>query len=198
MNRMERCCKEGIQQAEEALGIYERLGDRIGQPDALTTLAWVLFDDYQVDIASRAIDLVPEKKQGISYVFHTSTSRHHLLVQEQAKTGVVPFGNSLEIAYTANWRDHLFGRQGSSLSRANSMRQPPRSNKAGWIWYKQRRLVDAKSEVLGGLEIYQRFGVEGEVEGCEVLLQKIEKAMKSLATTFRRRVSGNDAVSHTD
>ncbi len=211
-NRMVGCCEEGIQHAEEALGIYEQLGDRIGQANSLTTLAWVLFDDNQVDaaqdVASRAINLVPEQnKEFLVYLTHQILG---IIYWSKGKTkkAVYHLETSLEIAYSVNRRDHLFGihdclarvffdqgkfveataqvKQGKPHAADHSRDMAHAMLLQGRIWYKQRRLEDAKSEVLGALEIYEKFGVEGEEECCQYLLQKIERAMKSRSTTFRR------------
>jgi len=47
------------------------------------------------------------------------------------------------------------------------------------IWFQQRRLEDAHSEVLHALAINEKLGVEEGVEGCRGLLQMIERAMKT-------------------
>jgi len=64
-NRMLKLRKEGIQQAEEALEIYERLGDVTNRAWFLTNLAWLLYEDGQLDTAeeviSRAANLLLEK-----------------------------------------------------------------------------------------------------------------------------------------
>ena len=66
-NRLLGFHKEGIQQAEEALEIYEQLGDPISQARCLIDLAHLLDEDNQLDAAeeaaSRAIDLLPEGKK---------------------------------------------------------------------------------------------------------------------------------------
>ena len=56
---------EGTQQAKEASGVYERLGDMANQAQCLIYLAWSLRSENQLDAAeeaaSRAIDLLPER-----------------------------------------------------------------------------------------------------------------------------------------
>ena len=65
VNRLLGLYREGIQQAKEAVEIFERLSDTIGQAISLNTLAWSFFDDNQLDAAKEAasgmIDLLPEK-----------------------------------------------------------------------------------------------------------------------------------------
>jgi hypothetical protein len=47
--------KEGIEQAREAAEIYERLGDKTEQAECLVDLAWLLYNDYQLDAAEEAV-----------------------------------------------------------------------------------------------------------------------------------------------
>jgi hypothetical protein len=47
------------------------------------------------------------------------------------------------------------------------------------IWYWQCRLEDARSEVLGALEIHERLGGARRAESCRTLLRAIEGAMGS-------------------
>ena len=66
-NRMLGLFEEGIQQAREALEIYQRLGIALGQALCLNYLARLLLGDKQLDAAkeaaSQAIDLAPGKGQ---------------------------------------------------------------------------------------------------------------------------------------
>jgi len=64
-NRLIGLPEEGIRQAKEASGIFERLGDTVKQAECLIELARLLHSDEQLDAAeeaaSRAINLLPEK-----------------------------------------------------------------------------------------------------------------------------------------
>ena len=66
-NRMIGLHKDGIRQAREALGIYERLGHAVQQADCLLKLALLLSSEEQFDAAEeaalRVIALLPEKSQ---------------------------------------------------------------------------------------------------------------------------------------
>ena len=46
-----------------------------------------------------------------------------------------------------------------------------------WIWHRQGRLEEAKSEALRAIDVYGRIGAGKDVEDCRNLLQKIEKAV---------------------
>ena len=63
VNRRLGLSREGIQQGKEAVEIYERLCDTIGQANCWNHLALALHNDNQLDAASRAINLVLEKGQ---------------------------------------------------------------------------------------------------------------------------------------
>jgi tetratricopeptide (TPR) repeat protein len=68
---------EGIEQAREAVGILERLGDTVGQAGSLNDLAQLLNEDGQLDAAEgaayRAISLLPE--QGENFFLSQSHQR---------------------------------------------------------------------------------------------------------------------------
>lgn len=67
-NRMLAFVEEGIQQSKEALKIYERLGDTVGQARCLNCLARLLLghDPESAEAAgTRAIDLLPQKGQEV-------------------------------------------------------------------------------------------------------------------------------------
>ena len=53
------------------------------------------------------------------------------------------------------------------------------------VWCAQGRVDDAKSEVLGALEIFEQLGVEEDMEESKNLLQEIEQAVK-WPTGFKR------------
>jgi len=60
--------REGIEQAKEALEVYERLNDTRRRASALCYLAQLLYDDQQLDAAeeaaSQSIDLLRERVDG--------------------------------------------------------------------------------------------------------------------------------------
>ena len=68
VNRVMGLCKEGTQQAKEASGIFERLGDAVGQAGCLINLAHLLRKDGQLDAAeetaSRGINILPQPPLG--------------------------------------------------------------------------------------------------------------------------------------
>ena len=111
-NRQLRRYGEGIQQAEEALGIYEQLGDRIGQADSLNRLTFVLIDDKQLDVAEnaafRAINLISEGGQ--EYILcrcHRYLGRIYQCKGETEKA-IHYFKTAISIASLFDWHFQLF------------------------------------------------------------------------------------------
>ncbi|KAF9785093.1 hypothetical protein BJ322DRAFT_1020693 [Thelephora terrestris] len=52
-----------------------------------------------------------------------------------------------------------------------------------WIWYRQGRLPDAKSETLRALGIFEKLGLVQDEGKCREILQEIEQAMESQPTS---------------
>jgi len=104
--------KEGVQLAQEALEIYERLGDTKEQVLCLIKLGWLLESDKQLDAAeeaiSRAISLLPETGQQ----YHVCESHRVLgeIYRSKGKTEEVihHFEVALGIASSFDWHHDLF------------------------------------------------------------------------------------------
>ena len=109
VNRQMGRYKEGIKLAKEAGYIFEQLGDRVEQAGCLVDLAWLLYDDEQLDAAEeaafRAIELEGGEKYLVcgshcvlSYVYRSKGERekavHHLW-------------EVLRIAYFLDWHSQL-------------------------------------------------------------------------------------------
>ena len=217
-------CREGIQQAEEASEIFERLGDTGKQADCLHRLARSFLQDDQLDAAedavSRKMDLLPEKGEE----FRVCQS-HHLLgdiysIKGEKEKAVHHLETALRIASPFDWEDQLFWIHrsmallfidGDEFDNANTHVEQAKSHAADHahslglgtelqakIWYCQGRLEDARSEAWRALEIYERLGAV-KVEDCRELLQRIEKAMEgrnSDKSEFDCEFSTYDAASH--
>jgi tetratricopeptide (TPR) repeat protein len=204
-NRLLHLIEEGIDQAREALAIYERINDTVEQARSLTYLTRLLFDHGQLDAAedaaSRAIDLLKEKD-----LKHTVCQLHRRLGMINLSKGekekaIHHFKTALRIASPPNWDDELFWnhynlavlfRNGNEFDEANAHITQAKSLavndkfKLGYatqlqavVWYRQHRLEDAKSEASHALKIYEKLGVADDIEDCKALLRKIERAMET-------------------
>ncbi|KAF9780536.1 hypothetical protein BJ322DRAFT_1213644 [Thelephora terrestris] len=197
--------EEGIQQAKEALEMFERLGDVQEQSNCLQSLATLFFCDSRLDAAedtvSRKIELLPEKGQE-----YQLCQSHRLLGNVYCRKGekekaVYHFKTAVTIASPFNWQGVLFWnhydmaqmfRDEGEFGDANAHIEQAKSHAAhdarnlgfgmqmqAWIWYRQYRLDDARSEALGAIKIYEKLGAVGPVGRCQHLLQWIEEAMES-------------------
>ena len=195
--------QEGIQQAKEASKICEQLGDAMGQAWSSKYLAQVLLDDDQFDSAQaaafHAIELIPD--EGDEYLVcrsHRTIGDAYRLKKEKRKA-IHHFQTALEIASRFEWQDQLFwahydlaflfdderefNNAQTHVEQAKLHAAEDRYNLGramdlqALIWSHQRRFQDAKSEVLGALEIFEKLGAEEEVETCRELLQTIEEKM---------------------
>jgi tetratricopeptide (TPR) repeat protein len=199
-NRLVGLPKEGIPQAKEALGIYERLDDTGRQAECLITLAWLLNSDEQFDAAEEAafhaINLLPDK--GGQYLV---CAAHRLLGDTYHSKGnteraIHHFELAIGIASPFDWHYHLFwahyklaglsrgeGRFDDAHAHIERAKSHTVNNaySLGYamelqadIWYRQQRLEEAWSEALRAVRVYEKLGAARDVEDCRNLLQKIE------------------------
>ena len=206
---------EGIQHAKEALEIFERTDDAIGQALCLMQLAWLFFYDRQLDAAedaaSRAIDLISDK--GERYLV-SRCQLHRVLgkiyhSKGEKKKAVQHLQTALEIATPPNWHEELFWihyslvelyRNENELEDANTHVERAKSHADGdeyrlaraiymqaELWSLQRRLEEAKSEALRALEIFEKLGAadEGDARVCRELLQIVDSEQKVKSRSTR-------------
>jgi len=197
--------KEAVQLAKEALEVLEQLGDTTAQAKCLIDLAWVLWEDQQLDAAeeaaSRAIDLIPEK--GHQSLFCDS---HHVLgtishSKGEQEKAVSHFEVALGIAYSFNWYSRLFWGHfdlaklfldEGDLDSAHAHIERAKSHAVNdkyclgramelqaRVWSKQCRLEEARSEALLAVNVYEKLGAVQNLEQCRGLLQQIEEAMNN-------------------
>jgi len=199
-NRLLGFHKDGIEQAKEALGVFEQLGNTVGQAQCLIILAWLLRSDNQLDAAEeaafRAIDLLPEEGQQ----FRVCQSHHILGDIYESKGDTEKAIHHLEVAIgigsPLNWHDVLFwvhyglaelfckeDRFGDAhahveyakLHAINSAYSLGRATELqAWVWYDQHRLGEARSEALRAADIFDKLGNVEYTEACRNLLRKIE------------------------
>jgi len=202
-NRLMGLPKEGIQQAKEALEIYESLGNTVEQAWSLNYLAWLLHSDDQLDAAeeaaSRMVGLIPEK--GNQFLACDSHRVLGNIYQSKGETekAIHHFELALRIASPFNWHNNLFwihyGLAKLFLSEGgfddahahvecakshtfNSAYNLGRAMELqATVWYRQPKLEEARSEVLRAADVYERLGAARDVEDCRELLWDIEEEL---------------------
>ena len=203
--------EEGIRQAKEALEIFERVGDVVGQVNLLSVISWLLFNDKQLDAAkdaaSCAIGLASEKGQ--EYLIcrlHRFLGLVYRSKGEKEKA-IHHFEIALRIASSLNWHDalfwthydlaHLFCDEGE-FDDVNFHTEQAKPHTLGDayklgcvrhmqadIWYLQGRLEDAKSEVLCALDIFEKLGAAYNAGVCRDLLQMVVRPTKTWSVGFK-------------
>ena len=200
--------KEGIDQAKEALEIFERIGDVEKQADSLVTLSAALVGDEQFDAAevaaSRAIQLLPGKGGEYSVCqahFFLGCLYHRKGEKEKATHHLE---TALEIATRFDWNEQLFSvhhflaalchyeekfddalahiEQAKSHAVNNARHMGRGVELQARIYYAQIKLEDAKLEALRAVEIFENLGARNDAERCRTLLAVIEEAAKRQAT----------------
>ena len=199
-NRLLGLYEEGTQQIIEGLKISEQLGNRVLQAECWDALAWLLYGDKRLDAAeeaaSRANTLLPETSQ--EYM----VCRSHRLLGDiyrskgEKKKAVHHFETALAIASPFNWHDEQFwihyclvnlflDEDGfddahahinqAKLHVVDNVYQLGRAmEKQAMVWHRQGRLEEAKTEATRALEIYQKLGASGDVEGCSAVIRDIQ------------------------
>jgi tetratricopeptide (TPR) repeat protein len=205
VNRNLNLYEEGILQAKEALDTFKQIGDVSWQMQCSSDLAWLLLDDEQLDaaekVASHAIDLTPEADQEIivcrlhrvlgtifQYKGEKKKAIHHL---KTAIAIVSPLNVHDELFWTYLGLAMLFRDDGefdvasahteqAKLHSANEVLKLGRAMQmqAG-IWYRQRRLEEAKSEASHAVGILEKLGASRDAGNCRELLQAVEQAMEN-------------------
>jgi len=192
--------EEGIQQAKKALEIFERLGDTVEQAYCLKVLAWLLWEDKQLDAAgeaaSRSINLLPDKGERFSVC-----ESHHLLgniyrSKGEREKAISHFEVALGIASSFNWHGQLFWihhslaqlflgedrfddahthiEQAKSHTANNTYYLGRAMELQARVWYKQRRLEEARSEALRAADVYEKLGAAQDLKSCRRLLRRTE------------------------
>ena len=204
-NRLLGQYEEGIRQVEEALEIFERLGDTAGQASCLKELALLLYEDEQLDAAeeaaSRAINLFPGKGQeSLVCQSHRVLGDVYFSKGEREKA-IHHFEVALGIASPLHWSDELFWihcslawlfLDESEFNDAHAYIEQAKSHAGehtyclggatvilARIWYQQGRLGDAQSEALLAIEIFEKLGAAKDIEKSKELLWGIEQATRN-------------------
>ena len=215
-NRLLGLHKEGIAQAEEAFGIYERFDNVVGQAQSLQHLAWLLYGDNQLDAAetaaSQAIDLFLSK--GEQFLVCRCYRALGNICQSMGKTeeAIDHFETALRLGFPFSWHDEQ-SRNHYSLARLflgenrfdNARVHVERAKSYALndpyllgcamelqarLWYKQRRLKDAKSEALRATDTFERLGATKELKYCRRILRNIAEETKRPVTSYESDSTG--------
>ena len=195
--------KEGIVQANEALGIHERLGDTTGQARTLYQLALLLCGDKQLNAAEeaafRAIDLLSDQgEEPLTCQCHRALGRIYHSKGEIEKA-IHHFEVALEVASSLGWHTELFwihsalaglfsDESGFDDAQAHVERAKSHvvddvylmgraTQLQATLWYRQHRPEEARSEALRAADIYKKLGAAYDLEDCRKLLQWIERSV---------------------
>jgi len=200
--------EEGIQQAEEALGILERLGWTAGQAYCLIGLASSLLSNGQLhaaeEAASRAINLLPENGQQFLVCESHKALGRMCKSKGEIEKAIRHYGLALGIASSFGWHDELFWlhyemamifRDEGRLDDVQAHIEHAKSHTANStynlghvmegqarIWYEQHRLEEARAEALHAADIYEKLGVVEGVEECRQILRDIEELNAPVAS----------------
>jgi tetratricopeptide (TPR) repeat protein len=196
--------EEGILQAKESFGIFERLNRVSGQVRALQRLAWLFWRDNQLDAAeeaaSRSIELLPDSEQFMACKGHRVLGDIYRSKGETEKA-TSHLNVALGIADSFNWHHQqfrilfvlaeLFCDQGrfddahahierAKLHAVNDAYNLGRAmGLQARIWDKQGRLGEARSEALCAVGVFKELGATKELENCRKLLQGIQEKTKT-------------------
>ena len=200
-NRMLDRCEEGIQQAKEALGVFERLGETTDQAWCLIELAPLLLGDKQPDAAeeaiTRSIDLLGK------YAGFPLCQSHRILgdilwYKGERENAIHNYNAAIEIASPSNWQDQLFWTHHSlatlfcdeeefdnAHTHIEQAKQHAHNDKYALgrameaqarIWHQQGRLENAVSEASRAIEIFGNLGAARDFDRCRDWLQGIREA----------------------
>ena len=216
-NRLLGHYKEGIDQAEEALEIFEQLGKTPRRAGCLLGLAQLLEADGRLDEAEEAIlesmDLLPEKGHEsqicealsvLGDIYRSSGERKKAIYHYEVALGVASTLNKPHYLFWVHYAlaivfldEDGFDKAQVHIEQAKicALNNPYDLGRAihlqAYVWYRQRRFRDAASEALHGQEIFERLGSLEDLENCKALLRKIEGAVKSrLPSNSNGGVSG--------
>ena len=195
--------EEGIKQAKEALGVFERLGIKEDRVACLTILTRLFLEGQQLDKAeeaiTRSINLL-EKGPEFSICDSHRLLGDILRDKGEREKAVQHYNIAIAIASRFDWHDHLFCihhslaimfRNEDKLDDADAHIRQAKQHSThdryylgravetqASIWYRQGRHQEAVSEALCAIEIYGKIGATRELEACRDLLHHIERAMK--------------------
>ena len=192
---------EGIEQAKEALTIYERLGNVSERAAALHRLSWLFYDDKKLEAAeetaSRLINLLPEKGKQFQVCQCHCVLGNICRSKGETQKAIDHFVAALGIASSFNWHDQLFWNHYSlaellsdedkfddahvhiGRAKSHAINDPYLLGRAmeleAQFLHKQCRLKAAKLEALRAADVYERLGATKYLGRSRAFLQWIEE-----------------------
>lgn len=203
--------EEGIQQAKEALGIYEQLGDMVQQGTCWGSLAALfIINEDKLDAAEdarlRSIGLLPEKGEEFNLCESYLQLGIIYLLKHERQKAIRQFEIVLGIASAFKWSEELYRinvtlgvmltsegelddatariceAKSHAVDRAHDLACAMRMQAD--VFLEQRRFEDAKSEARDALEIFEGLGAEDNSLDIRNLLLTIEKGMAGKFSLF--------------
>ena len=202
-NRMLSLYAEGIQQAKEALEMYEQLKHTVGQAQCWKNLAYLLKADNQLNAAKEAAShvikllsdqgnqfLVCECYRILGNAYHSEGEKEKAINYYEVAFGIASF---------SNWHDQLFwihyslaqlfhgqDRFDDAYAHIKYAKSHTVNDKyllgcvmelQAMFQYRQKSLKEAKCEVLCAIGVHEKLGATKDLGNCRKLLQQIEEAM---------------------
>ena len=198
---------EGISQAEEALEIYEKLDDRVGQADSLHRLALLHVGDGHVDAAEEAASRISLVRPSQAQLYN----RHAILAQicsckGETEAAIGHFTKALGIAsslfsqdkqaYVLRCLSHLLVDENRfddaevylKQLKLHAVNDPLHLGVVmamqATVLYSQDQFEEARSELSRAIDLYEKIGVsEPYMVGIREGLQEVEKEINKRAAS---------------
>ena len=198
-NRLMGLYEEGIHQGEETLEIFERLGETVGQAECLNYLAWLFYEDEQLEAAeeaaSHAINLIPEKDHQFQVCGSHRVLGNVYRSKGEREKAISHFEAALRIASSLGWHNQLFwahfglallfsdedefGDAYAHVERAkshavdNTYHVGRAMELQAGLCHKHHRLEESRSEASRAADIFENLGAVKGMERCRELLRWI-------------------------
>ena len=189
-----------MQQAEEASGVFERLGYPAQQAYCLVSLAWLLLRKEQLDAAEEsafhAIDLLPEEgerrrvyecRRVLGQIYRSKGEMEKATHQFEITLGIASALNRAEdlfwvhsdLAEMFTEQDRFSDAQThlehmKTFASNNAYLLARASSQQAELWYKQDMFVEARSEALVALDAFEKLGSAHDAEFDRWLLKQID------------------------
>ena len=208
--------EEGIQQAEEALEIFKRVGDMARQAACLVHLAYLLLEDDQLDAAEeaafRAIDLFPETGEqfrvcqghrALGGIYQFKGDVDKAIYHYEVALGIA---SSLDHDDQQFWVHYSLAQLFLSERRFDDVQVHIERAKShvvndafklgrmmglqARVWGAQRMFEKARVEASHAAEIFEKLGAARDLEKCRKLLQRIDEDLNNPVLSDELDVDG--------